>query len=334
MAGSRRAAPPRRLRWNEVEAHLDRGEAAPAYALCGPEMLLSDEVQGLLSRRVVEGEWSRMNTDRFQAPESGIGSVLQAVQQTPLFSQKRLVVYSQFDGAARSSDQEKRAWLGYLESPAPSTCLIVRTQLTSRELERKGTFFAESLRRMVVVDVWHPFPRDAVQWVVRHGATVGLKVRPDAAQLLVGHVGPDLLALRQELDKLSLLLEAETSAPKELDLDVLSDLRRRGLQASSWECIGALVEGRTLEAVLGLSSAREEERPTGLAWKLQYQALRKALDEGREAVWGTRLLKDCYQWERDLKRGRWAGSLDALAFEILFLRAHRRRLAVGSAREK
>jgi DNA polymerase III delta subunit len=285
-------------------------------------MLLGDEAQDAIARHVGGGEWVRMNTDSFRAPEAGPGSVVQASRQVPLFSGHRLVVYSQWEKAGRAPDREKQAWFRYLESPSPSTCLVVRTQLTSRELERKGKFFAQSLRHMTVVDLWHPFPRDAAAWATQRGEVLGLQIAPEAVQFLVDHVGPDLLTLRNELEKLSLLLEADPSHPKKLDLEVLGELKARGFQASSWDCIGSLVEGRTLQALRFLPSAREEDRPTGLAWKIQYQALRKVLEGDRR--WGTRLLRDCYHWERDLKTGRWPGSFESLALEVLFLRAHRR----------
>jgi DNA polymerase III delta subunit len=289
-------------------------------------MLLADEAQEAISRRVGEGEWDRMNTDSFRAPEAGPGAVVQASRQVPLFSSLRLVVYSQWEKASRASEKEKKAWLEYLQSPSPSTCIVARSQLTSRELERKGKFFAQSLAHMVVVDLWHPFPKDALLWISKRGKALGLRVERQAAQFLVDHVGPDLLTLRNELEKLSLLLDADPSEPAALSLEVLGELKGRGFSASAWDCVGSLVDGKTLEALRFLPGAREDDRTTGLIWKIQYQALRKVLEGDRR--WGTRLLRDCYMWERDLKRGRWPGSLEAVALETLFLRAHRR---AGSA---
>jgi DNA polymerase III delta subunit len=245
----------------------------------------------------------------------------------PLFSGQRLVVYNQWDKGGRAPDREKKAWLSYLESPASSTCLVARSQLTSRELERKGKFFAQSLEHMTVVDLWHPFPRDAVRWVVKRGKSLGLVVAPEAARFLVDHTGPDLLVLKNELEKLSLLLDAGESTPKRLDLGVLGELKGRGFQGSSWECVGSLVEGRTGQALRILASAREEDRPTGLVWKLQNQAAKSVMEGGSR--WGTALLRSCYHWERDLKTGRWPGALESVALEVIYLEAHLKRLKKG-----
>ena len=192
-----------------------------------------------------------------------------------------------------------------------------------------GQFFADSLQKMVVVDFWHPHLRDAMLWLRRRGEAQGLKMAPEVAKFLVDHVGTDLLSLRGELEKLSLFLDSSPEHPMEINMKVLEEMKGRGLQASAWDCVRSLVEGKTLQALQYLPSATEEDRPTGLAWKIQYQAGRQ-VHEGNVA-WGTRLLLDCYHWERDLKRGRWPGSLDSIALEILFLRAHRRRRRAASA---
>jgi DNA polymerase-3 subunit delta len=309
------------LRWLDLERELAAGEPAPVYALCGPELLLADEAVAAIGERILGGEWGRMNRDVFRAPETGPAAVVQAAQQVPLFSERRLVLYEQWENAGRAPEREKRAWLEYLASPSPSTCLVVRSSLLPRELQRKGRFFRDSLARMVTVELWHPFPREAVGWLQRRAKALGMTLPAETARFLVDHLGTDLLVLKNELEKISLFTRDHEGPITPEDL---RDWGRRGLQVSAWRCVEALVGGRTREALRGLPAAREEDRPTGLVWKIQYQAAR-ATGQG-EVGWGTRLLRDCYHWERDLKRGRWPGALEGVALEVLFLRAHRSRL--------
>ncbi|MBU1699945.1 MAG: DNA polymerase III subunit delta [Candidatus Eisenbacteria bacterium] len=318
------------MKWADLEARLEKGETAPVFALCGPEILLADEALQSIGSHVMGADWSRMNTESFRAPESTPGQVLQSAMQSGLFSEKRLVIYNQWESASRAPDREKKTWLKYLAAPSSSTCLVLRSQLTTKELIRKGKFFADSLQQMVVVDFWHLYPKDAMLWIRRRGEALGLKLMPDVAKFLVDHIGADLLSLRGELEKLSLLLDSSPEKPKEIDMKVLGEMKGRGVQASAWECVRSLVEGKTLQALQYFPSATEEDRPTGLVWKIQYQAVRQVF-EG-DVGWGTRLLQDCYHWERDLKWGRWPGSLDSVALEILFLRAHRRRMGRASVK--
>jgi DNA polymerase III delta subunit len=335
----------KRLKWYEFLKLVEKQPPEGCFAFCGPEMFLKHEGLEALKRSLLGsasgGQDARYAVDTFRAGETGCSEIASAASQAGLFGAERLVLVEEFERLGRVRGKEREAWIA-LAGSCPPNPLIFTSQLTSRELSDRSRFLADLLRQTLVVEFWHLFPRDAARWVREKAKREGLSCSPEAAGTLVGHIGPDLLLLAREIEKISLLRGEGT-----LGVEDLRDLVRRGLLGSSWECVEAGIAGRLREAVERLQAVRREESAFSFAWKLGHATRRRLLGESggsATGAWGAsrsgesrfgsvetrkisaaeqkllgRLLCECYLWERNLKGGFWSGAHDYVALEAVLV---------------
>ncbi|MFH1145197.1 MAG: hypothetical protein V1774_11690 [Candidatus Eisenbacteria bacterium] len=335
--------------WYDFEKRIQRTGPRGVYAFCGPETLLKREALAELTRALAGGEGEggagRYAVDSFRIGEHEVGAILSAASQAGLFGGDRLVWVEGLDKFTRLSQRDRDAWFEMIAS-GPANPVVLVAEQTSREMSRRAKALAEILGSVTVVDFWRLHPEKAIEWVRKRGERLGLRVSAEAAKTLVRHLGADLQTLATELEKISLVC-----ASGKLGEQDLRELSRRGVLSSSWECVEHVLAGTLREALESLQSVRREESSFSFAWKLN-QAVARSLAETsgsenargfggwrgeRERAKSTsrlterqkkslgRLLWGCYEWERNLKTGRWAGARDYAALEALVI-AHMDRL--------
>jgi DNA polymerase-3 subunit delta len=191
---------------------LKRGDPDPVYYLHGEEDVLKPR------RCAPGGSRRRAWITRFQRGPARGGDLdaeaLHALLNTPpMLSERRAVVLRGVE-QLRKKSKPRDALLAYLERPSPAT-LLVLVQSDDEAPEAELTKHATT----VCVEACRPSGRFAGWRTPRERE---LSIEPAAAELLVAALGPDLGALRQELDKLAVLIRG---APPARDISALVGVR-------------------------------------------------------------------------------------------------------------
>ena len=191
-----------KLNPGQLSSHLSSG-VAPVYLISGDEPLLVDETrdairasaaeQGIVDRQVYVAERS-FNWDEFAA----------GLQNLSLFATHRLVELRLPTG--KPGDKGGRFLTAVAGDPIPDTVLVVVTPaLDSRTAKSK---WASSLARHAVwIALRAPDAAALPKWIAGRLHAAGLKGDPQALELLAARVEGNLLAAKQEIDKLVLLAE-------------------------------------------------------------------------------------------------------------------------------
>jgi DNA polymerase III delta subunit len=336
----------RTLPWYELMPALEKAGPRGVYAFCGPEAFLRREALAAMKRSLrgsagpAEGRYA---VESFGIGEHETSQILSAASQAGLFGGDRLVLVEGLERYARLGPAEKEAWFALIAAQPVNPVVLVSEQ-TSRELIRRAKALAELLAAVTVVDFWHLSPERALAWVRKHGASAGLQISAPAAAQMVRHLGSDLMTLAAEIEKIAL-----ARGPGTLEVEELRELARRGIVSSSWEAVECILNGELRPALESIQAVRREESAFGFAWKLK-EAVARSLVEGRGTADGPpgagaagapwerraarppagaerkdascrrkkslgRLLWGCYEWERGMKTGRWAGTHDYAALE-------------------
>ncbi len=114
-------------------------------------------------------------------------------------------------------------------------------------------------------------PQHVTGWLVSYASERGLKVPPEAAQMLVEKLGTDLSLLASEIDKLAL---AYDQLPPVEQLEKLISSRRRFFP---WDLADALAKKDAARALLVLKSLREEGNSPGTIFYLLTEHYSKLL---------------------------------------------------------
>ncbi len=222
----------------------------PAYVLTGEEDYLKDQVLAGIKSRVLGpaaagtglGADGGLNFQAFDGHETSAAAVTQMAETFPFLAERRLIV-------VKDPDLSDPAWPKYLESPQPTTCLVlychagqgVRALTPFKDAGKKGN--------VAVVECAAPKPRELVGWVTERARAAGKVMPRDAAQILVEAIGPNLLALDGEVQKIATYVGAKPSVTA---ADVQAVVGRVTMP-QVFEYIDAVVSGDTGAALSRLS---------------------------------------------------------------------------------
>lgn len=225
------AATPRSLR-----TAFDAGSYDPVYVLFGDEDYIKEEVLKLLLARAVDPAMRDFNVDIRRGGELDAASLRSLLEQLPMMAERRVVV-------VRDAHMLKKAALGaldkYLAKPSPDIALVL--VLPSGE-EPEKTWPA----RATMCECKPLNEESVMKWITHHlQETLKGRITPDAASLLVSHVGNDLAQLSGELDKL------------------LSYTGGADIDAAAVQAVVGIRHGETLADLLDCVAARNA--PTALA---------------------------------------------------------------------
>ena len=186
----------------KVLADLTQGPLLPAYILVGEEGFLKDEVVAKIKGRALgaTGDGSltgggELNFQAFDGHETSATAITQMAEVFPFFAERRLII-------VKDPDLTDASWAKYLESPQPTTCLVLYCHTNPPAKALAPLKESGKHGQLALVECSSP-KRDVTTWAVERARKLGHPLPRDAAQVLVDAVGANLLALDTEIQKLS-----------------------------------------------------------------------------------------------------------------------------------
>ncbi len=304
-----------RLRAEQLAGHLADG-LAPVYLVSGDEPLLLDEATDAIRQAArAAGHATR------EVMEAGPGfewdTLLAEAASFSLFAEKKVIDLRLPGG--KPGREGGQALAAYCANPPPDTLLLLTLPKLDRQQQNSKWFKAiESLG--VVIQVWPVELAKLPAWIRQRLQRAGLEPTPDAVTLLSERVEGNLLAAKQEIDKLRLVhgegpLDAEELADAVADsarYDVF-ELVDSALRAELPRCLHILegLKGEGVAAAVVLWALhREISQLAGVAldtargtsmdhamrqariWEKRKPLARQALSRHKPAQWLS-LLDNC-----------------------------------------
>jgi DNA polymerase-3 subunit delta len=229
----------------ELLAELAAGHLRSAYLVAGSEPLLRDEALAALRRAVLGDAPADFNADRLEGDETAPGVLWDAVRTLPVLSPRRLVWL-------REPNAGRAGWKAVSDAlpeivrdltSGPGTTVLV---VTAGPLDRRlGWVRAFAGTGAATVECEAPSAaRDLASFVRREAKRQGVRIEAGAVDRLVERVGAQLLRLRSELEKASLVAGPGAVIALEHVAEVAD-----GVEEPVWELTDAIGEGRTADAL-------------------------------------------------------------------------------------
>ena len=247
-----------RLNFDQLPAALERA-LAPVYLVSGDEPLLVEEAADVIRAKARASGYAD-RTVFFIERGFAWDELRHAAQALSLFAERRLFELRMPSG---KPDKGAAQLQGLAEQPPPDVVsLIVAGKLDRKAGEAPWVRAIE--RQGVWIPVWPVETAALPAWLRARARAMQLEMEPDAARLIMERVEGNLLAAKQELEKLALLAPGEP-------IDV--ELVRRSVGDSARYDVFQLAEAaaagdaeRALRVLLGLKS--EGIEPTLILWAL------------------------------------------------------------------
>jgi DNA polymerase III delta subunit len=329
-------APARRVvEADALLAKIDREGAPSTVFLAGPEILLRDAIIERLGRSVlgdgVEGRWNR---EVYAARETPLSEINAGLRVVGLFAESRFIIVSEVERYGRASQGDRNDLYRCLEQPSPGIHLAMMSEKPLWELERANEFLKACLQRVdAVVRLDHPSVDQAIQIMRNVGRERhGLDISEPIARRMVEAVGPNLLELSHELDRLVLRL----GPGAKVEESTLEDWLRSGVVGTLSDLEEAILRGDASRALRFWDAVRRNMNPPTVTWMIGSRHLdprwgRQAGERASSRAFVSRILRECYRMERAIKRGEIPSHLQDTAFEEMILRLCSNRPS-GSAR--
>lgn len=255
---------------------LKGAEPAPVYCLSGDEPLQMLEAEDALRRRAREAgveervvyhvdrgfDWEQLARD---------GASLS------LFSSRRLLELRL--GAHKPGRAGGDALCAFAENPGPDNILLISAARLDRQAQQARWFKAVD-KAGVVVQIWPVEPARLPDWIRRRAQAMGRRLEREAAEFLAQRTEGNLLAARQELEKLCLLVDAD---PIRLDdvMHSIVDLARHDV----FDLVEQALRARTDRvAVMLRGLKREGAEPLAVFGALMWEVRRLVVMAGEIAA--------------------------------------------------
>jgi len=171
----------------------------PVCYLHGTEDYRIEEAVAEIKRRGLTPGFESMNLSLYDAKEMNVIEVLSTAETLPAFSDFRVVVVR---GAESLKADQQKAISEYVESPSPTTCLVL---VAGGGKVNKTTAFYKLLNKKGYVRVMNRMKDDElVAWVRRRVSSMDKEISVAAARRLVDVAGTGLRDVEGELEKVVL----------------------------------------------------------------------------------------------------------------------------------
>ncbi len=149
----------------------------------------------------------------------------------------------------------------------PDICLVLHGARNSGEFS-KTSWFKTLSEQGVQVQFYPLDDNQFMRWLKERAQQLGLKLQTDALQLLQHHAAGNLLAARQELEKLALTAQGQW-----LDGVFLQQYLADQSHFTVFQLVDALLAGQGEEALHRLDRLLQQDtEPVIIAWQLQKEA--------------------------------------------------------------
>lgn len=302
-----------RISPRQLTQNLQRG-LAPIYVVTGDEPLLVQECcdsiraaasqQGYSERELLHGErnfdWEQLTA---------------AAGNLSLFANKKIIELRLPGG--KPGDKGSRALQKFVSmGNRENLLLLVLPRLERAQLNSK---WATALERAgVLIQVWPVDAAEMPRWIQQRLQSAGLDSEPEAIQILAERVEGNLLAARQEIEKLKLWSDGAPISAETMRQTVFNAARY-----DVFDLIDKALAGNATAAVRALQGLRSEgiEAPVVL-WALARE-IRKLLEIQPQLAGGQSIARLVPVQKRQPLLQAACGRLQRRQLESLLLRARR-----------
>jgi len=181
------------LSTEQFERTLHRKNFSSVYFFYGEEDFLIEEAVDLLTKAALDESTKSFNLDIVYGGEVGAKEVVALASSFPMMGERRVVIVRDFDKLSN-----KEPLLPYLESPSPSTCLV----LISLKPDFRQKIFRVLEKQTIIMEFSQLYESDIPAWIQQRVKKLGKKITGEACQLMQNYLGRSLREAQNEIDKL------------------------------------------------------------------------------------------------------------------------------------
>lgn len=265
---------------------------APVYLITGDETLLVEESGDLLRQHLFKTgfiERETLYTDGSFKWEY----LLECANALSLFAEQKII---ELRLSNKPNKQASDILREYLSNPPPDNVLLIIAGKMDAAA-KKSAWFKAIDQQGIIVEIWPVELQQLPGWINNRARQIGLTLEHDAVQILCERIEGNLLAAKQELDKLNLLHPGQTLTA-DMVIDSVSDSSRYDI----YGLVDAAIQQQVPRSNKIIEVLKQEGTEASVAlWAISREvrsllAIQQGMQDGtpfdsicqKERIWGKR----------------------------------------------
>lgn len=192
-----------------ILADIKKGSVAPIYFLMGEESYYIDLISKYIETHVLSEEEKGFNQTVFYGRDISVDEIVSYAKRYPLMAEKQVIIIKEAQDLSRNLD----ALQSYIENPMPSTVLVFCYKYKS--LDRRRKISKTLAKNAVLFESKKLYDNQVPSWLQAVAKEDGYTISPKATHMLVEFLGTNLSKIKNELDKLQLIVPKGTEITPE-----------------------------------------------------------------------------------------------------------------------
>jgi DNA polymerase III subunit delta len=239
------------LKAEQLESTLERG-IAPIYLISGDEPLLSLESCDLIRSKALAAGYADRQV--FDAETLNWDQIVSETQAMSLFSDKRILEIRIKNG--KVGTEGSKVLTQICDNPPEDILVLVDCGKLDRN-QLRSKWVSSIDKAGVHVHIWPIKPKELPYWLSGRLSQAGIKANRQAIGVLAERVEGNLLAAKQEIEKLKLLLDGD-----EVDAQAMSAAVADSARYDVFTLLDRILMGDADEVTRTLKGLREEGNDT------------------------------------------------------------------------
>lgn len=240
----------------ELNKQIKSGNFKPVYCFYGEEQYLLNHKIEAIEKKLIPPGFEDFNRFHFDGKKTDIELVLEAVEQFPQMSEKKVVVVKNSGFFNQTTSKEYKRIQEAVETLPPYTCLIFAEENFDKKKE-KNLKVLESVGGVVEFPY---LPVNKVElWIEEQFSKQGKMIPPKEVSYMVRLCGQSLGKIKMQMQKLMNFLGERNKVTRE-DIDAVVD---KSAEYRIYDMLDHVLAGRSQKAQEQLKYLKDtKEQPT------------------------------------------------------------------------
>lgn len=203
------------MTYNEILQNLQKKIYQPIYVLMGEETYFIDKISDYIAHNVLPEDEQSFNQTVLYGKDTNVDTVVTVARRFPMMANNQVVILKE----AQNLKGLEEGLLSYVKNPLHSTILVICYKYKS--IDKRKKFLKVVGEKGIIFESKRIYENQLAPWIQQYCSGKKYKIHPQAVAMLSEYLGTEISKVANELDKLMILLPAEsTITPADIEKNI------------------------------------------------------------------------------------------------------------------
>lgn len=184
----------------KILSDLKNRQFAPIYFLYGDEPYFIDQISGYIQEHVLDESERGFNQVILYGKDTNMDDILASAKRFPMMSEYQVIIVKEAQHLAR----QWAKFESYALQPQPTTILVFNYKY--KKPDKRQKVFKNMAKNAVMFESKKLYDNQVLPWINSYVQHHQYQIEPKAGQLLIEFLGTELGKIKNELDKLMIVI--------------------------------------------------------------------------------------------------------------------------------